>query len=134
MARNVTDAAVLLGAMTGVDPADPATAEQVGNAFTDYTQFLDADALDGRPHRRLARGHLRPDGVAVDADVVRDHGRRRSPRSRRPARRSWIRPTSRSADWADAEFAALLCEFKTDIATYLETYITGPATRRRSRT
>ncbi len=47
MTRNVTDAAVLLGAMTGVDPADPATADQVGHAFTDYTQFLDVDALDG---------------------------------------------------------------------------------------
>ena len=31
------------------------------------------------------------------------------------------------------EFAALLCEFKDDIASYLETY-TAPATRRRSRT
>ena len=29
-------------------------------------------------------------------------------------------------DWGDAEFPALLCEFKTDIQTYLETY-TGPA-------
>ena len=28
-------------------------------------------------------------------------------------------------DWANAEFPALLCEFKTDIATYLQTY-TGP--------
>ena len=37
-------------------------------------------------------------------------------------------------DWADAEFPALLCEFKTDIATYLRTY-TGPElSRRHSRT
>ena len=28
-------------------PGDPATAAQAGHAFTDYTQFLDADALDG---------------------------------------------------------------------------------------
>ena len=28
-------------------------------------------------------------------------------------------------DWANSEFPALLCEFKTDIATYLKTY-TGP--------
>ena len=35
MARNVTDAAVLLGAATGVDPDNAATADQVGNAFTD---------------------------------------------------------------------------------------------------
>src|SRR5207247_1755763 len=36
MARNVTDAAVLLGAMTGIDPTDPATAGQAGHAFTNY--------------------------------------------------------------------------------------------------
>ena len=47
MTRNVTDAAVVLGAMTGIDPDDPATAFQAGHAFTDYRQFLDADALDG---------------------------------------------------------------------------------------
>ena len=41
MARNVTDAAVLLGAATGVDPDDDATGDQTGHAFTDYTQFLD---------------------------------------------------------------------------------------------
>src|SRR5687768_5475320 len=47
MARNVTDAAVLLGAATGVDPNDAATAAQAGHAFTDYTQFLDDEALEG---------------------------------------------------------------------------------------
>jgi amidase len=47
IARNVTDAAVLLGAATGVDPNDAATAAQIGHAFTDYTQFLDAHALEG---------------------------------------------------------------------------------------
>ena len=47
MARNVTDAAVLLGAATGVDPDDAATRAQAGNAFTNYTRFLDDDALEG---------------------------------------------------------------------------------------
>src|SRR4029450_1296969 len=47
MARNVTDAAVLLGAATGVDSNDPATAAQAGHAFTNYTQFLDDEALEG---------------------------------------------------------------------------------------
>src|SRR5436309_16136113 len=37
IARNVTDAAALLGAMTGIDANDPATAAQAGHAFTDYT-------------------------------------------------------------------------------------------------
>ena len=45
MARNVTDAAVLLGAMTGIDRNDPATAAQAGHAFRNYRQFLDAGAL-----------------------------------------------------------------------------------------
>ncbi len=47
MARNVTDAAVLLGAATGIDPSDPATAAQAGNARSDYTRFLDKKALKG---------------------------------------------------------------------------------------
>jgi amidase len=47
MTRNVTDAAVMLGAMTGIDPDDPATADQAGHAFADYTPFLDDEALDG---------------------------------------------------------------------------------------
>ena len=69
MARNVTDAAVLLGAMTGVDPDDPATAEQVGNAFTDYTQFLDADALDGARIGVWREFSFEVGGVPVDEDV-----------------------------------------------------------------
>jgi amidase len=47
MARTVTDAAVLLGALTGVDPADPATAASSGRALTDYTKFLDQEGLRG---------------------------------------------------------------------------------------
>ena len=45
--RSVTDAALLLGAMTGVDPADEATMASEGRAHTDYTRFLDAQALRG---------------------------------------------------------------------------------------
>jgi amidase len=40
MARCVADAAVLLGALTGVDPRDPATVASQDKAFSDYTQFL----------------------------------------------------------------------------------------------
>jgi len=47
MARTVTDAAILLGALTGVDAADPATAASQGKALTDYTRFLDANGLKG---------------------------------------------------------------------------------------
>jgi len=47
MARTVTDAALLLGAMTGVDAADAASAASVTHAQPDYTKGLDAGALKG---------------------------------------------------------------------------------------
>ena len=47
MARTVRDAAMVLGCITGVDPADPATAASAGKAHTDYTPFLDPDGLNG---------------------------------------------------------------------------------------
>jgi amidase len=47
LARSVRDAAVLLGAMVGLDPADPASAA-VGERFeSDYVRFLDPDGLRG---------------------------------------------------------------------------------------
>src|SRR6056300_899971 len=46
MARTVADAAVLLGAMAGVDPSDEATAN--AKLHADYTQFLDDSALEGK--------------------------------------------------------------------------------------
>jgi amidase len=47
MARTVADAAALLGAMTGVDPRDPATAAGQGRGLTDYSRFLDPEGLRG---------------------------------------------------------------------------------------
>lgn len=45
--RTVADAAALLGAITGVDPRDAATAGSAGRFFNDYTQFLDRAGLQG---------------------------------------------------------------------------------------
>ena len=47
MARTVHDAAVLLGAMTGIDEEDSATKGSRGKSHIDYTKFLDADGLKG---------------------------------------------------------------------------------------
>lgn len=47
MARTVTDAAILLGAMTGVDPRDEATADSAGRAAADYCSHLRPDGLKG---------------------------------------------------------------------------------------
>ncbi len=47
IARTVMDAAILLGALTGVDPRDEATESSRDKAHKDYTPFLKADGLRG---------------------------------------------------------------------------------------
>lgn len=47
MARSVTDVAILLGALTGIDDRDAITANSKGHAHTDYTKFLNPLALAG---------------------------------------------------------------------------------------
>ncbi|MFF2755273.1 amidase family protein [Psychrobacillus sp. NPDC058041] len=46
-ARNVTDAAILLGALTGVDTLDPATLKSDGQSLQDYTIYLNTNGLKG---------------------------------------------------------------------------------------
>jgi amidase len=48
MARTVKDAAILLGALAGADPDDPATTESRDKTHSDYTSFLDAGGLKGK--------------------------------------------------------------------------------------
>ena len=47
MCRTVRDAAILLSALTGVDPDDAATAASAGNSQTDYAQYCDPSGLKG---------------------------------------------------------------------------------------
>jgi amidase len=116
MARNVTDAAVLLGAGIGVDPHDAATAAQAGHVFTDYTQFLDSDALDGA---RIGVWHSYDD--AGDAATIAIF--KATVDKLESLGATVVDPLE--IDFGDGfarEFDALLCEFKTDIASYLDTY------------
>ena len=48
MARTVRDAAICLGILTGVDPADEKTVAGEGKFYRDYTQFLKEDGLKGK--------------------------------------------------------------------------------------
>jgi amidase len=66
MARTVTDAAILLAAMTGHDPRDPATARADGRE-QDHVAGLDADALRGA---RIGISRLRHFGYSPDADAL----------------------------------------------------------------
>ena len=48
MARTVADAVALLGPLTGSDPRDKRTNESEGKNFSDYSQFLIKDGLQGK--------------------------------------------------------------------------------------
>ena len=119
MTRNVTDAAVVLGAMTGVDRDDPATKKSRGHVFRDYTKFLDKRALRGARIGVWREGTydpalVDPAVIAVLDDAVEaleDQGATVIDNTNIP-----IGPAG------EPEFEALLCEFKDDIAGYLETY------------
>ena len=121
IARNVTDAAVLLGAATGVDPRDAATAAQAGHAFTNYTSFLNDKALNGARIGVWRAGTYDPAlvGPVVEPILARVIAVLKGQGA------TVIDPTDIDLSATANEFPALLCEFKTDIATYLHTYVHG---------
>jgi amidase len=113
MAMTVADAAVLLTAISGADPRDPATEAAAGHA-TDYATFLDASALDGARLGVWRAGSTPADAATLAVLetallVMRHQGAQ------------IVDPV----DLADAdkmgepEFAALTHEFKHDINAYL---------------
>jgi amidase len=116
MTRTVRDAAILLGAIAGVDPRDPATQSSGGKALADYTQFLDANGLRGA-RIGVARDKFfgyndRVDKLINEAiDVMKRLGAVIVD----PA----DIPTAGKFD--DSEFEVLLYEFKTDLNQYLAT-------------
>jgi len=114
MARTVTDAAILLGALTGVDERDPATAASAGHAFTDYTKFLDPKGLAGarigipRPHYFGYSAHA-DELVNAAIELMRSAGAIIVD----PA------PIATAREIDDPEFEVLLYEFKADLNAYL---------------
>jgi amidase len=116
--RNVTDAAVVLGALTGIDSHDAATAAQAGHALTDYTAALDAGALKGARIGIWREGTYGPSTAALAEPILSN-----VIAALRAAGATVVDPTNLDLTGAfNSEFPALLCEFKTDIATYLQTY------------
>jgi amidase len=122
IARNVTDAAVLLGAATGVDPNDPATADQAGHAFTDYTQFLNSNALNGA-RIGVWRDQTFTPGVGVESVINPILDQVKAALTAQGA--TVVDPTNIDLSVTAHEGDALNCEFKSDIATYLQTYVHG---------
>jgi amidase len=69
MARTVRDAAILLGALEGTDPRDPATADAGTKMQKDYTQFLDPNGLRGA-RIGVARKYF---GFSDSVDALMNH-------------------------------------------------------------
>ena len=114
--RNVTDAAVVLSALTGVDPDDPATRAQRGHVARDYTRFLRGDALRGARIGVWRQGNF---GASPATDAIMERTIERLERLGATV----VDPADIPIEPAyDAENTALQYEFKHDIAEYLRTY------------
>lgn len=78
MARTVTDAAILLGALTGVDKNDSATQLSEGKFEKDYTKFLDASGLKGKRigiEKSFLKSHEAVDALLQKAiEQMKSHG------------------------------------------------------------
>ena len=68
MARTVADAVALFQVVAGEDPADTVTARSRGHRDTDYTTYLDRNALKGA---RIGVLHQAYDRATTDSEVVR---------------------------------------------------------------
>jgi amidase len=113
MCRTVKDAAILLGALTGVDPDDSATSASAGKSQTDYAQYCDPNGLKGA-RIGVARKYF-GFSDAVDAlmeqalDVLRKQGA------------MLVDPADIATfgKFDDSEFMIFLYELKADLNAYL---------------
>lgn len=114
IARTVSDAVILLGAITGVDPDDAATAASRRKGSADYTRLLDANGLKGARigvarERYMGYSHA-TDMLVEDAiRVMKDRGATIVDPANIPT----------AGKWDDSEFDVLLYEFKADLNKYL---------------
>ena len=113
MCRTVRDAAIVLGALTGIDSQDAATADSREHSYTDYTQFLKADGLRGARIgvvRKTFGFSEKVDKVMEDAlDTMKKQGAILID----PA------PIETTGKFGDSEFLVLLYELKADLNAYL---------------
>jgi amidase len=124
--RTVADAAMVLGALVGVDPRDPATAASAGRFHGDYTQFLNATALRGARlgiAREVYFGyHSGTDRVIEEAIAAL---RAQGAVIVDPANI----PTAKRMAESESELTVLLYEFKADLNAYLTDLGGSPAIR-----
>ncbi|MEO8193622.1 MAG: amidase [Gemmatimonadales bacterium] len=125
MTRTVTDAAILLNVLAGIDPRDAATSSARGKSNPDYSRFLDANALRGARigvAREKFFGYSDPTDAVINEAIA--EMKRRGAVIVDPANI----PTAGKFD--DTEYEVLLYEFKADLNAYLASL--GPAARVKS--
>src|SRR5262249_16743308 len=120
MTRTVADAAVLLAAMAGADPADSATASTRRPATADYTRSLVAHGLAGA---RL--GVVRNKLFGYNAAADRTPEAAIADKTKQGAVIVDPGNIPKVGTFGDSEFDVLLYEFKADLNRYL-TWL-GPA-------
>jgi amidase len=125
-ARTVADAAILLGAMTGVDAADRATRASRRHARTDYTESLSAGGLEGARlgvPRAVFFERLSPIEAPLLEAALRALGDRGA---------SLVDPANIATARAVTDFRSdvMLYEFKRDLNRYLRSL--GPSSPVRS--
>jgi amidase len=113
MCRTVTDAAILLGVLTGIDTRDEATKASGGKSLTDYTKSLDKDGFKGARIGVHRKGFGFNDAVDKLMNDCIDILKRRGATVIDPA----DIPTAGKFD--DSELEVLLYEFKADLNEYL---------------
>src|SRR6266700_3797488 len=116
MARTVSDAAFLLGAITVIDQRDPATQASADKFHTDYTQFLDLDGLRGARigiPRQVYFGYSAKTDAIVNAAI--EKMKNLGAEIIDPA----DIPTARQISSSESEDTVLLFEFKLDLNAYL---------------
>ena len=119
MARTVTDAAILLGALTGVDAGDPATGSSQAKALADYTRFLDPQGLRGSRIGVVRKSFGISDAVDALMSQAIDEMKRQGAVIVDPADIESMEQVGNS------EFQVLLYELKADLNSYLAAL--GPA-------
>lgn len=114
MTRTVADAAILLGAITGVDLDDSATAAAKEHIAPDYTKFLDANALKGA---RIGVARVKVTGYSQVTDRLYD----RAIADIKKAGAEIVDPADigHIGEYDDTELQILLYEFKADVNAYL---------------
>jgi amidase len=116
MARTVADAATLLGALTGIDPADPETKAGEDRALPDYRESLKPGGLHGARigvlRSEVFRFNRKLDPVLAKAvEAMKNEGAEVVDPVEVPT----------LGEFGRSEYEVLLYEFKADLAAYLAT-------------